>query len=272
MDKDEKQLFSMSNAFEPNNAWRKTAAAIYRKPVDSKIFGTVDLDVTELEAFVLEKRKQGLRITLMHPLILFMARGIKNEVPELNCFVRRGNIIPRPQVDVSVSVLVKGGTQMGVVLVPAAENMSLPELADLLAREVPRARKGGSADPTKLVAAIPWPFRTWFVGLAKWLSIDMGVSIPGLGLTPNKFGTFVFSNLGSIGLDVGYPALMPASNVGMVLNMGNVISKPVVIGDQIVPRRMLSMSAALDHRIVDAAHVGTMFRYIKEAIKGPFEL
>ncbi len=265
----------MSNSFEPNNAWRKTAAAIYRKPVDSKIFGTVELDVTELEAFVLEKRKQGMRITLMHPLILFMARGIKNEVPELNCFVRRGSIIPRPNVDVSVSVLIKGGTQMGVVMVPAAETMSLAELADFLMREVPQARKGGngkSADPTKLVAAIPWPFRTWFVGLAKWLSIDMGVSIPGIGLSPNKFGTFVFSNLGSIGLDVGYPALMPASNVGMVLNMGNVISKPVVVGDQIVPRRMLSLSAALDHRIVDASHVGTMFRYIKEAIKGPIDL
>lgn len=54
--------------------------------------------------------------------------------------------------------------------------------------------------------------------------------------------------------------------------MGNVISKPMVVGDQIVPRRMLSLSAALDHRIVDAAHVGVMFRYIKEAIKGPFDL
>ena len=265
----------MVKQFEPNNDWRKTAAAIYRKPVDSKIFGTVDLDVTELEAFVLEKRKQGLRITLMHPLILFMARGIKNEVPELNCFVRRGSIIAREHVDVSVSVLVKGGTQMGVVMVPAAETLSLADLADLLAREVPLARKGNNgkaADPTKLVASIPWPFRTWLVGLAKWLSIDMGVSLPGLGLTPEKFGTFVFSNLGSIGLDVGYPALFPASNVGMVLNMGNVISKPMVVGDQIVPRRMLSLSAALDHRIVDAAHVGVMFRYIKEVIKGPFDL
>ncbi|MEQ1744332.1 MAG: 2-oxo acid dehydrogenase subunit E2 [Saprospiraceae bacterium] len=265
----------MNDHFEPNNAWRKTAAAIYRKPVDSKIFGTVDLDVTDLEAFVLEKRQQGLRITLMHPLILFLARGIKTEVPELNCYVRRGNIVPRKHVDVAVSVLVRGGTQMGAVIVPAAETLSLVELADFLAQEVPKARRGKNkkgADPTELVAAIPWPLRGWCVGLIKWLTIDVGVSLPGLGLSPDKFGSFVFSNLGSIGLDVGYPALFPASNVGMVLNMGNVQSKPVVVGDQIVPRRILCLSAAIDHRIVDAAHVGTMFRYMKEAIKGPINL
>ncbi|MFN0015671.1 MAG: 2-oxo acid dehydrogenase subunit E2 [Saprospiraceae bacterium] len=264
----------MNDQFQPNNAWRKTAAAIYRKPVDSKIFGTVDLDVTELEAFVLEKRQNGLRITLMHPLILLLARGIKTEVPELNCYVRRGSIVSREHVDVAVSVLVRGGTQMGAVIVPAAETLSLTELADILAQEVPKARrgKGGKNDPTELVAAIPWPLRGWCVGLIKWLTIDVGVSLPGLGLSPDKFGSFVFSNLGSIGLDVGYPALFPASNVGMVLNMGNVQSKPVVVGDQIVPRRILSLSAAIDHRIVDAAHVGTMFRYMKEAIKAPITL
>ena len=264
----------MKNQFEPNNAWRKTAAAIYRKPVDSKIFGSVELDVTDLEAYILEKRKEGLRITLMHPFILFISRALKTEVPELNCFVRRGNVIARDQVDATVSVLV-GGTQMSAVRVANADTLSLAELADVLLREVPRSRKG-KEDKTMgnrhFLATIPWPFRTWAVGLAKWLTIDLGVSIPSMGLSPNAFGSFVFSNIGSIGLDVGYAALMPASNVAIVFTMGTVQSKPAVIGDQIVPRRMLNLCAVLDHRVVDASHGGKMFKYLKEAVKGPFDL
>jgi hypothetical protein len=38
-----------------NTDWRITAAAIYRKPNDSKVFGTVELDVTELEQFIADK-------------------------------------------------------------------------------------------------------------------------------------------------------------------------------------------------------------------------
>ena len=36
--------------------WRKVASTIYRKPVDSKIFGEVEIDVTDLEKFISEQR------------------------------------------------------------------------------------------------------------------------------------------------------------------------------------------------------------------------
>lgn len=268
---DANQPSSMKKTFEPNDAWRRTAAAIYRKPVDSKIFGSVELDVTELEAFVLEKRKAGVRITLMHPIVLFIAKALKTEVPELNCYVRRGNIIHRPSVDASVTVLV-GGKQMSAVLVPDTDACSLEGMANLLIQQIPRTRKGNeekAMDNKKLLAAFPWPLRGWVVGFFKWLTIDLGIAIPALGLSPNTFGSFVFSNIGSLGLDIGYAALMPASNVASVFTMGSVQTKPAVVGDQIVPRRMLTLSVVLDHRVVDASHGGRLFTYLKAAVKGP---
>ncbi len=262
----------MENNRQLNNDWRKLAAAIYRKPVDSKIFGSVELDVTELEAFVAEKRQQGLRITLMHPMILFVARALKTEVPALNCYVRRGNILPRERVDAMVSVLIRGGDQLGSVRVPAADTLTLAELAAFLAREVSRSRKGNENKTMNLksvLAAVPWPFRGWLVGLLKWISIDLGVSLPGLGLTQDSFGSFVFSNIGSIGLDVGYAALMPPANLAIVLTMGSVDTKPVVLDGQIVPRRIMTLSAVLDHRVVDAGHGGQLFKYLKRVIRNP---
>ena len=68
-----------------NNGWRRVAASVYRKPVDSKIFGSVEIDVTDLEAFISARRKQGVKITLTHFFTLAVARALKNDVPELNC-------------------------------------------------------------------------------------------------------------------------------------------------------------------------------------------
>ncbi len=63
---------------EFNNEWRVTASAIYRKPIDSKMYGSVELDVTELEAFIQEKRKEGVKITLTHFFLLAIARHFRH--------------------------------------------------------------------------------------------------------------------------------------------------------------------------------------------------
>lgn len=262
----------MAAQFNPDSDWRRVATAIYQKPVDSKIFGTVELDVTDLEAYVAQKRKEGLKITLMHPLILILARGLKYEVPELNCYVVRGRIVQRDYVDVMVSVLQRDSEQLGSVRVPDADKMTLSELAVWLAEGVSSARGGrekGTTTQKSTLARLPWPLRGWMVRLARKMVVDWGFSLPFLDYTPHSFGSFVFSNVGSIGLDIAYPALMPVSNLAMVVTMGGVQSKPAVVGDQIVPRRMLVMSAAIDHRIADALHGGKLFRFLKQAIKRP---
>ncbi len=246
--------------------------AIYRKPVDSKIFGTVELDVTELEAFVQEKRRQGLRITLMHPMILFVGRALREAVPELNCYVRRGRMIAREHVNAMVSVLLGQGQQLGQALITDVDSITLAELSAALQQTVSAARKGRenkTMGMKSMLAAIPWPVRGWVLGIVKWLTIDLGLSIPALGISPNSFGSIVISNIGSLGLDVGYAALMPVSNVSMVLTMGSVQTKPAVVDGQIVPRRILTLSAVFDHRVVDAAHAGLLFRYLKKAIRAP---
>jgi len=97
----------------------------------------------------------------------------------------------------------------------------------------------------------------------------MGMSLPSIGLTADNFGSFVITNIGSIGLDTGFPALFPISNVAMVFVMGGVSKKPVVINDEVMVRRVISLSCALDHRVVDANHGGKLFKSLKHAIRNP---
>ncbi len=255
-----------------NTDWRKTASSIYRKPVDSKMLGSVELDVTELEQFIAAKRQQGLKITLTHFFLLAIARGFREATPELNCYIRLGKIIPRSQVDATLSVLIKDRTQMGSVRVSNADKLTLSELAYLLSEELNKSRRGeenAAMGNKSVLANIPWPFRQWLVRIVKWITIDLGLSFPPLGLHPDSFGSFLLTNIGSVGIDIGYPALLPLSNVSTVVTMGSPQSKAVVHEGQITVRRMITFGAGIDHRVADAMHAGRLFRYLKRVICEP---
>lgn len=264
----------MKREIELNSEWRKVAATIYKKPIDSKVFGAAEIDVTDLENYIAEKRKSGLKITLTHIFVLIIARGLKHEVPELNTFVRRGKIIARDQVDAAVSVL-KANAEMSSVIVHNADRHTLQSLAAFLQDEIVRSRKGSeneSMQSKNILARLPWPFRNWLFALYHTITIKWGISVPGVGLNANSFGSFLITNIGSIGLDSGFPALLPSSNLSFVMVLGGVKKKPVVINDEIVIRKMMPLTVVMDHRTADASQGGKMYRYIKHMIKHPHEL
>jgi pyruvate dehydrogenase E2 component (dihydrolipoamide acetyltransferase) len=254
-----------------NSDWRIVASTIYKKPTDSKIYGSVDVDVTELEKFISQKRKEGIKTTLTYVMTLIIGRAIGQEVPELNSYVRRGKIVPRPQVDGMVSVLLPGG-QMGSVKIENADRITLAEMAEEIKQKIVQSRHGEenkAMQSKNMLSAFPWPFRSWLFKLYKTVTIQWGISVPFLGLSANSFGSYVISNIGSVGLDTGYAALLPSANVSIVMILGRVIKKPVVINDEIKIRKILQLSATLDHRVVDGSHGGKLFRFIKHMVKNP---
>ncbi len=252
-----------------NNEWRKVASAMYIKPVDSKILGSVEVDVSNLEKYISEKRKQGLKITPTHIFTLIFARGLKTEVPELNSYVRRGKIVGKDSVDAMISVLLQG-EEMSSVKVPSAEKMNLEDLSDFLKTSIQETRSGNENKAMRkkgMLAKIPWPFRRMVYLLIKLITINWGLSIG--GISASNYGSFVIANIGTIGLDVGYPALFPSSNVAIVITLGNIRKKAVVINDKVEVRKVMTLGAAMDHRVVDASHGGKLFRFTRQMLRTP---
>lgn len=259
------------NSRDFNTEWRKVASTIYRKPLDSKLFGTVEVDITELEKFINEKRKAGIKITLTHVITLIFGRGIRYEVPELNTYVKRGKIVQHETVDAMVSVLMANG-DMGSVKVENTDKITLEEIAKVLNNRIVDSRQGIENNTMKkknMVAKIPWPFRSIFFCIYKKLTIDWGITIPFTGLKAVNFGSYVVSNIGSLGLDQGFGALMPSANMAFALILGGNEKKPVVVNNKIEIRRILNLSITIDHRVADGSHGGKLFRYVKYLIKNP---
>ena len=199
------------------------------------------------------------------------ARAIKEHVPELNTYVKRGNIYSHEQVDATVSVLLHSG-EMGSVKMQNVDKLTLTESAKKLKEEIQKTHNGDENVTMQMkekLAAIPWPLRGWVYQSIKYITTTLGISIPPLGLSANNFGSFILSNIGSIGLDIGYPALMPSANIAFVLILGGVTKKPWVVNNEIVPRSILMLGAALDHRVIDASHGGKLFKQLKRYVSNP---
>lgn len=253
---------------ELNTPWRRTAATIYEKPTDSKIIGSVEFDVTKVNAYIQRKRQAGIKVTPTHIFTLATARAIAERVPAMNTYVCRGNIRSHPQIDAVISVLLPQG-RMGSVRLEQADQLDIATAVDQLQQKVKRARReqDDNQGAKHMLARIPWPFRKWVYRLLHTLTVKWGLSVG--GFTPFRFGSFVVSNIGSLGLDIGYPALLPAANVSFVLMLGGQQDKPCVVDGEITVRTFLKVGIAMDHRTLDGSHGGELFKYLKKIMREP---
>lgn len=255
-----------------NTPWRVTAAAIYTTPTDSRVYGTLDIDVTDAKRFLDSKRNEGVKLTMTHLATAVLARAIAFDVPEMNCFIRRGKMVGRKRIDVLVPVAIGGGDGVSAIIIKDAHAKSVTSIAEEVRQGAIDNRSGKenkAAQNKYLLNRVPWPLRRPVFRLLKWISIDMGIEIKALGLSADSFGSFVVSDIGSFGLQTGMTALMPAAKVPAVIVLGKVEEKPVVRQGEITVRTILPLTGTFDHRIVDGLQIGKLARGIKRNFRKP---
>lgn len=69
-------------------------------------------------------------------------------------------------------------------------------------------------------------------------------------------GTFTITNVGVFGVDGGTPIINPGESA--ILCLGAIKAQPWVVGDQVVPRQVMTLSLSFDHRHIDGA-TGSQF-------------
>jgi len=254
-----------------NLPWRLMAATLYSPPRDGKVFGLIDVDVTAIEEYIKEQRRAGNKLTMTAFVICAVGRTLARH-PEVNCHIRRGKLVPRDYIDVMCSVGIKGGEEMAAVRICEAHLKSASQVAEEirnLAFDVRQGQEGKVMRNKYTLTKIPWPLRGWVYKLIRWIVHDLGINLGFMGYTDSAFGSIMLSNIGTVGLTYGWPALLPAAKIPAVVNMGKCEQKPVVRGKKIVIRTILPLAATFDHRIVDGMHAGKMSRGVARILANP---
>jgi pyruvate dehydrogenase E2 component (dihydrolipoamide acetyltransferase) len=89
-------------------------------------------------------------------------------------------------------------------------------------------------------------------------------------LKPQAIGSFTVTNLGMFAVDTFVPVINPPE--AAILAVGAVAKKPAVMGDQIVPRDLMTMVLACDHRAVDGTYAAGFLGKVREHLENPASL
>lgn len=255
-----------------DTTWRRSTVAIYRPPVDSRTYGTLDVDITNLLEYLEKQKQQGINLTLTQVVAAALGRALGVDVPELNAYVKRGKVVSRDNVAVFIAVNIPGVNEMTGFPVKNIDRKGLKEISEEISARVDKAKakiEQGATKNKNMLARIPWPFRTWVFKLIRFVSVGLAMRMNFIGVDPGSFGSAMLSNIGTHGLQYGFAALLPASNLPIVIVMGAAQKKPVVINDEIVIRTMLPVAGTFDHRIVDGSQGGKLANSVSNYLEHP---
>ncbi|ONK77886.1 uncharacterized protein A4U43_C02F11890 [Asparagus officinalis] len=152
--------------------------------------------------------------------------------PIINAVIDGGDIIYREYVDISIAV----GTPKGLV-VPVIRNADKMNFADIEKEINTLARK--ASDGT--------------------ISIDEMAG-----------GSFTISNGGVYGSLLSTPIINPPQSA--ILGMHSIVSRPMVVDGNVVPRPMMYIALTYDHRLIDGREAVFFLRRIKDVVEDPRRL
>jgi len=79
--------------------------------------------------------------------------------------------------------------------------------------------------------------------------------------------TFTITNLGMYEIDAFTPVVVLPQSA--ILGLGRIVARPVVVDDNIVVRKMLTLSLTFDHRQVDGAPAARFLQAVKQLVERP---
>ena len=252
--------------------WRKVASATWRDPRDPQIYGDLEIDATELLAFVSDVRETtGTRLTVTHLVGRAVARALA-ENPELNVRKHRGRFVPRDGIAIFFVVAVDEGRDLSGVRVRDADAKSAVEIAEELRARAARIRSGEDADfgrSKRVLALTPVPGLGLALRLVTWLTSDLGLDLRRFGLRSHPFGSAMVTSVGMFGVQRAYAPLSPFYRLPFLALVGEVTEKPVVLDGEIVARPILTIAATMDHRYLDGSHAARLAKSVRRYLEDP---
>jgi pyruvate dehydrogenase E2 component (dihydrolipoamide acetyltransferase) len=136
-----------------------------------------------------------------------------------------------------------------------------------------RALKEGKdpalATAKRTLERLPTPLLRLGLRLGAFLAGDLAIDLAPLGLKANPFGSAMVSSVGMLGIPMGFSPLMWMYRVPLIVLVGEMADKPVAIEGRVEVRPVLPMTATIDHRYADGAHIAKMMRAFRAYLAAP---
>lgn len=256
---------------KPLRGWRRIANAVWEGPNDPQIYGLLELDATELLAFIEQSAARGKKISPTHLVGRALAKALE-AVPDLNTRLVGSKAYPRPSVDIFYITAISGGGDLSGVKVERVSEKSVFEVAEELGSRAKKLRAGEDKEFKKTKSqtdSMPMPLLRIALRLAAWIAGKHGRRVPILGAPASPFGSAMVTSVGMFGIPVGFAPLAWMYEVPVLVLVGEITDQPMAIDKKVEVRPVLPITATIDHRWADGAHLAKAMKAFKEYLLSP---
>jgi hypothetical protein len=120
-----------------------------------------------------------------------------------------------------------------------------------------------------MLDVLPRPLLRAGIRLSAWLTSDLNVNLPRLGLPRQPFGSAVITSVGMWGITTAYSPLTAYYRMPLLVLIGAVQPRPVALAGSVVVRPTLTLTATFDHRYVDGFQAAQFATAIHEYCAHP---
>lgn len=261
----------MRSLGERVTGWRRVAGAMWHAPDDPQIFGALDIDAAALLAFIEQERARGHRITPTHLVGRALAHALVI-VPELNVRISHGRSIPRDSIEIFFITSVEHGHDLSGIKIANVDRMRAVEVGDELTRRSAALKSGRDSEfsrSKRLMDALPPSLLRRALRWTAFLTEELGLNIPALGLRRSPFGSAMVTSVGMFGIPQGFAPLAWMYDVPLLVLVGEITHKPVVVDGRVEVRAMLPVTATIDHRYADGWHISQAMVAFREYLAAP---
>ncbi len=220
------------------------------------------------------RARTGVRLTVTH-LVAKAAADAFRRYPDANVLLRWNRPWLRRRVGVCVLVVqpdASGRVDLTTATVPDADALPLPEFAATLEALVQRvrARRDAAIERGKRQSSwVPILLMHEALRLLSLLWFTLNLDLSWLGMPRDPFGSVAISNVGSLGLERAWLAMVPYTRVSMCIAPGAVCDVPVLEGDALVPGKVMFLSGTYDARLLDVTIAANVLRHIASSLEDP---
>lgn len=264
--------------YRHQSSFRRIASVAWDPPRDPTIYGSMEVRADRLLEWIdLKRRETGERITITHAVARAVALSLAKH-PDLNAVVKWNGLHLRRDVDVFLQVAIpkengsSGQTDLSGTCVRMADTKDIASICKEVraSAEKLRAREDKEFEKTKAQAdMLPIPIFKRVLGLIQWLQYELGISTEFLGAPTDPFGSAMVTSLGMFGIKVAYAPFFPPARTPMIILVGACEDTPVAEDGAVVVRKVLTLNATFDHRVIDGYHGALISREVKRLLEYP---
>jgi pyruvate dehydrogenase E2 component (dihydrolipoamide acetyltransferase) len=181
-------------------------------------------------------------------------------------------VYPRDSVDLFFIASAEGGHELTGFKIKDADVKSAVELAAEAGRWVSEIEAGEDRTLRRgksLLAALPPALLRPALNVAAWLTSDLNLDLSRFGMPNQAFGGAMITSVGMWGVSRAYSPLARYYRVPLLVLVGAVQLRPVVIGHEVTPRPMLTLTATVDHRYADGSHSARLAAAVRRFCADP---